>query len=50
LFHFAKVIGKDGKLVNATVVPDFDGNVQIKYKEKVWKMQGKKGGKLEIKN
>jgi len=41
---------KDGKLVNATVVPDFNGAVQVKYKEKVWKLQGKKGVKLTMKN
>jgi alpha-L-fucosidase 2 len=33
---------KKGKLVNATIYPDFDGELSVRYRQKTWKMKGRK--------
>ena len=39
---------KDGKLLNASITPDFDGSAEVRYKEKVWKIKVNKGMKYRI--
>lgn len=39
---------KEGKLANAVIMPDFDGSVEVRYKQKVWKLNAKKKVRILI--
>lgn len=40
---------KGAKLIQAGITPDFDGAFSVRYKNKVWKLNGKKGIRLTVK-